>query len=90
MDKSQLGKLWVGVIVAYNIVFFRYLQIYQEVAGFVFGIPEALLVFLVLIAGIVAINSIVGWLYLGKPDLTELFTLRTDERTASSSVTEDH
>lgn len=88
MDKSQLERLWVGIVVVINAVFLAYLYAYQESGEFRFGIPEALLVFAAFVLGVVTVNSVMGWLYLGRPDLTELFVPQ-GKRTTESPVTED-
>jgi hypothetical protein len=89
MEKRKLGKLWVGIVLLINVLFLVYLQVYQEAGSFYFGIPEALIVLVVFVLGVVATNSVFGWLYLGKPALRELFVPPRPDKTTGQPVPED-
>lgn len=88
MNKRRLERLWVGIVLVINVGLLSYLYAYQESRGFHFGVPEALLVFMAFVLGVVTINSVMGWLYLGKPALKELFVPQ-GEQTPERPVTED-
>lgn len=89
MEKRQIGRLWLVIVLVTNVTFVLYLYRYQEAGDFYSGVPEALIVFLVLVGAVGTVNSVMGWLYLGKPDLSELFAVEQSEQTKPTLTTED-
>lgn len=76
LDKSKRGALWIGVTVVWNLVFAGYLVTYTGGGGtgeFIGIFPEAFVVLVVLVGVIVLLNAVLGWYYLGKPDLSEVY-----------------
>ncbi|MEY7848700.1 hypothetical protein AB7C87_05795 [Natrarchaeobius sp. A-rgal3] len=72
--KATIGRGWVGFTVLTNLILIGYLYYYQQPTGTIVGLPEPFVVLIALLTFIVAANSVLAWLYLGKPDLREIFT----------------
>ncbi|TYT62115.1 hypothetical protein [Natrialba swarupiae] len=83
--KATIGRGWVGFAVLTNLGLIGYLYYYQQPTGTVVGLPEPFVVLIAFLTLVVAANSIIGWLYLGKPDLREVFT-----QPKPAETTEDH
>lgn len=86
MNKQQLGRVWVGIVLLSNLLFLGYLHAYQQSGGFHFGVPEAVIVLVVFIVSVVTVNSVMGWLYMGKPDLRELLVPQAGDQSASAAA----
>ncbi len=72
--KSNIGRWWVGFTVLTNLGLIGYLYYYQQPTGTIAGLPEAFVVLMAFLTFVVTSNSVLAWLYLGKPDLREVFT----------------
>ncbi|MFC7157833.1 hypothetical protein ACFQPA_20630 [Halomarina halobia] len=72
-----------------------YLQAYTNGGGrgqFLFGLPEAFVVLVTFVFVVTGSNAAFGWYYLGKPDLSQLYTpesgTEAPDRVAQSDSTE--
>lgn len=72
--KRSIGRWWLGFVVLSNLALVGYLYYYQRPTGTVAGLPEPYVVLIALMAVVVGTNSVMAWLYMGKPDLREVFT----------------
>lgn len=72
--KASIGRWWMGFVLASNFVLVGYLYYYQQPTGLIAGLPEPYVVLIAFMTLVVSTNSLLAWLYLGKPDLREVFT----------------
>jgi hypothetical protein len=90
LDKRNRGMAWIAVVLLENFLFLGYLMTYTGGGGegrFIGILPEAFVTLTVLVFGITIVNAILGWWYLGKPDISEVF--RTGEPTHGESEVSD-
>lgn len=74
---NSLRRKWIGFVILSNIGLLGHLYYYQTPAGLLFGLPEAWVALFLLLAITVVVNSTFAWFYLGKPDLREVFSVRS-------------
>lgn len=89
LDKRKRGTLWIGVSVFWNLVFILYLFSYSSGGGkgeFIGLFPEAFVTLTALVGVVVVTNALLGWYYLGKPDVTEVY--KSEAPTQESSEEE--
>lgn len=76
MSKKKRGALWIGVTIFWNLVFVAYLLRYTGGGGrgqFIGGLPEVFVYLVVLVGLVLLTNATLGWYYLGKPDIGQVF-----------------
>ena len=83
LDKRKRGGLWLVWVALTNVGFVLYLQTYISAGsgGFVFGLPEAFAILVAFVFVVTGGNAILAWYYLGKPNVSELYTPRSTEGT---------
>lgn len=77
LDKRTRGGIWIVFVAISNVVLLAYLYTYSNGGGkgeFLFGLPEAFVVLVGFTFTVTLVNSAMGWYYLGKPSLSELYT----------------
>lgn len=91
LDKRKRGAAWWTWTAVLNVVFIGYLLVYSEGGGegqFIGGLPEAFVALSVIVGLAVVSHSAFAWYYLGKPDLSEIYTPEkptVDEETGEQS-----
>lgn len=66
---------WIVFILISNITLLGHLHYYQTPAGTLAGLPEVWVTLFLLLGITFVVNSVFAWLYLGKPDLRQVFAL---------------
>lgn len=77
LDKRTRGAVWIAFVLLANIALIGYLRVYTGGRGadsFVFGLPEAFVVLVGFVFTVTAINAFLGWYYLGKPHISEIYS----------------
>jgi hypothetical protein len=77
LDKRKRGGIWIAFVAISNVALLAYLYTYSNGGGkgeFLFGLPEAFVVLVGFAFTVTLVNSAMGWYYLGKPSLSELYT----------------
>lgn len=81
LDKRTRGGIWLVVVLLENLVFVAYLSRYTGTAPdrFLFGFPESFVVLVAFVFLVTGGNAAFGWYYLGKPDVSRIYSSGSGE-----------
>jgi hypothetical protein len=77
LDKRKRGVAWWTWTAILNVLFIGYLITYTGGGGegqFIGNLPEAFVVLSIIVGLAFVTHSMFAWYYLGKPDLSQLYT----------------